>query len=148
MTTSNKETGALLVSLLVIGGLVLSGCSSTEQKTTDSSAPKNASTASSNLEEEQEAIKEKSMSFFWKGNKKFNKEDYKGAILDFNEAIQIRSDYYPSYMMRGLSKNKSGDTQGAITDMQKAADMQKKNGDIKAYDDTMETIADWKKSVK
>jgi Tfp pilus assembly protein PilF len=148
MTTSNKETGALLVSLLVIGGLVLSGCSSTQQKTTDSSAPKNASTASSNLEEEQEAIKEKSMSFFWKGNKKFNKEDYKGAILDFNEAIQIRSDYYPSYMMRGLSKNKSGDTQGAITDMQKAADMQKKNGDIKAYDDTMETIADWKKSVK
>ena len=148
MTTSNKEAGVLFVSLLVIGGLVLGGCSSTPQKTTDSSASKNASTASSNLEEEQETIKEKSMSFFWKGNKKFDKKDYKEAILDFNEAIQIRSDYYPSYIMRGLSKEKSGDTQGAIADLQKAADMQKKEGNIKGYDSSMETIADWKKSGK
>ena len=149
MTKSNKEKGLLFVTVLVTGGLVLGGCSSTQQKNSEPSSLQSSSTSSSNLDKEKEAIKQKSMDLFWKGSKKYDQKDYKGAILDFNESIQIRSQITPEYdavyMMRALSKKSSGDVQGAITDMQKATEIQKKKGDVSSYDKTMGTISEWKK---
>ncbi|MHC5937083.1 tetratricopeptide repeat protein [Nostoc sp.] len=42
------------------------------------------------------------INWFSKGIKKVNQQDYEGALLDFNRAIQIDSDYGEAYFQRGL----------------------------------------------
>ena len=55
-----------------------------------------------------------------KGDKKYDLEDYKGAIADYNKAIQLKPDYALAYYNRGITKSDLKDYKGAITDYNKA----------------------------
>ena len=51
-----------------------------------------------------------------KGRELHKVGDLAGALMDFNEAIRIDSDYPDAYMQRGLVKADRGDVDGAIDD--------------------------------
>ena len=50
--------------------------------------------------------------------------DYKGAIEDFNKALEIYPGYSPAYANRGATKIKSGDKEGGCADLSKATDLE------------------------
>jgi tetratricopeptide (TPR) repeat protein len=66
-----------------------------------------------------------------KGDKKYDLEDYKGAIADYNKAIQLKPDYALAYYSRGTVKYNLTDYKGAITDYNKA--IQLNPSDTSAY---------------
>jgi tetratricopeptide (TPR) repeat protein len=57
--------------------------------------------------------------FVEKGDAKYRKEDYKGAIADYGQAIRLKPDYAEAYNNRGVVRN-LGDRQGAISDYNQA----------------------------
>ena len=54
--------------------------------------------------------------------------DDREAISDYNRALEINPDYAQAYGNRGLARLRSGDKQGAIADLQTAADVFIKQG--------------------
>ena len=58
-----------------------------------------------------------------KGFEKYDSQDYKVAILDFNKAIERDPKYYRAYYWRGRSKEESGDYIGAILDYNKVIEL-------------------------
>jgi tetratricopeptide (TPR) repeat protein len=58
--------------------------------------------------------------YFMSGMSKSNLHDYKGAIKDFDKAIELKPEYVEAYINRGLAKSLSGDIQGGIEDIDKA----------------------------
>ncbi|RYG71906.1 tetratricopeptide repeat protein [bacterium] len=57
----------------------------------------------------------------FRGSVRFGREDWKGAIEDFNRAIAISPDNAGAYAMRGVARKASGDYDGLIADEQIAA---------------------------
>ena len=57
------------------------------------------------------------------GIEKYNKQDFRGAIQDYNQAIQINPDYALAYYQRGLAHSNLGDEQEAIKDFRQAAEL-------------------------
>ena len=51
---------------------------------------------------------------------KYDKGDYKGAIVAYNEAIQINPNFVEAYLFRGIARFDLGDKQGAIQDYNQA----------------------------
>jgi tetratricopeptide (TPR) repeat protein len=58
----------------------------------------------------------KSEAYFNRGLNKRYLNNFKGAILDYTEAIKLRSDYYKAYNNRGVAKLQIDDYSGAISD--------------------------------
>ena len=58
-----------------------------------------------------------------RGISKNNIEDYYGAILDYNKAIEIDSDYADAYANRGISKYYIENKKGACDDWNKAIEL-------------------------
>ena len=58
--------------------------------------------------------------YFNKGLEKGKKGDYRGAIQDFNKAIQLNPNLADVYNYRGLAKGLLDDLRGAIQDFNKA----------------------------
>lgn len=58
--------------------------------------------------------------YFYSGYDKSLLGDYRGAIEDFNKAIQLDPDYTLAYSIRGFTKAFLGDDRGAIEDFNKA----------------------------
>ncbi len=54
--------------------------------------------------------------YFNNGNKKLGQLDYKGSLVDFNNAIELNPKLKESYVNRGLIKEKLGDSIGAMSD--------------------------------
>jgi tetratricopeptide (TPR) repeat protein len=66
--------------------------------------------------------------------------DKQGAIDDFNLAIKFNPNYAYTYNNRGLVRYELGDNQGAIGDFQQAANLFQQQGNIEAYQMTLEII--------
>ena len=49
------------------------------------------------------------------GYDKVEQKDYRGAIQDFNKAIELKPDYAKAYFNRGIAKANLQDYKGAIT---------------------------------
>lgn len=54
---------------------------------------------------------------------KYHLRDYRGAISDFNKALDINTKYITAYNLRGASKYQIGDYTGAIADYNKAIEL-------------------------
>jgi tetratricopeptide (TPR) repeat protein len=57
---------------------------------------------------------------FERGNTRFVDCDFDGAITDYNEAIQLKSDFPSAYYHRGMARYEKGDFVGAIKDHSEA----------------------------
>tara|TARA_B100001057_G_C22849907_1_gene950570 strand:+ start:112 stop:3132 length:3021 start_codon:yes stop_codon:yes gene_type:complete len=62
--------------------------------------------------------------WFNSGYAKYNSKDYKGAIEDFNRAVEIKSNDFMLYKWRGFSKTNIGDYKGSIEDFNKAIEIE------------------------
>ena len=58
--------------------------------------------------------------FFNFGNAKYKLKDYRGAIQDYNKAIELNPKLASAYLGRGLAKGKLQDYRGAIKDYNKS----------------------------
>jgi len=54
------------------------------------------------------------------GISKSDSHDYKGAIKDFDKAIEINPEYVEAYINRGIAKALSGDIEGGLKDIDSA----------------------------
>lgn len=59
----------------------------------------------------------------FRGNYRFRREDYAGAIADFDKVIALKPDYLEAWFMRGDSKFEAHDFDGAIADLNKAIEL-------------------------
>ena len=64
------------------------------------------------------------------GSSKYKLEDYRGAIQDYNKAIELDPEFKDAYNNRGFCKYQLGDIDGACLDFSKAGEL----GYWKAYD--------------
>ena len=58
--------------------------------------------------------------FINKALDKLHKQEYKAAVVDFNEAIQFAPEHFLAYVHRGDLRRQLGDNRGAIADYTKA----------------------------
>ena len=65
--------------------------------------------------------------YFNRGNLRYNKKDYDGAIVDFTEAIHLDSKFAEAYVNRGLAREYTQDGEGAITDYSEAIRLDPEN---------------------
>ncbi len=67
-------------------------------------------------------------SYCSRGNAKYASGDYKGAIIDFDKALELNPDAI-IYSNRGSAKGKLGDKTGAIMDFDKSLELNPENAD-------------------
>ena len=58
--------------------------------------------------------------YYNRGSNKYKLNDYEGAMLDFNKAIELNSDFTYAYVFRGLVKDSLKNFEDAILDYNKA----------------------------
>ena len=61
--------------------------------------------------------------FIKSGKAKFDEGDYRGAIADYDRAIELKPDYADAYYNRRISKSALGDYYGAIADYSRAIEL-------------------------
>ena len=61
--------------------------------------------------------------FFYQGNVKMQKKEYKEAIEDYDKAIELNPKFAVAYYNRGVAKGRSGDNEGAEEDFAKAKEL-------------------------
>ena len=67
---------------------------------------------------------------FIAGNEKSKLSDYKGAIADYNAAIQLKPDFARVYYNRGDVKDKLGEVSEAMSDFKIAGKLAKQASDV------------------
>ena len=76
-------------------------------------------------------MSKKEENFYKSGNKKFDENDYQGAIDDFSKAIELDPQNVElEYTYRARAKFSLGDYQGAIDDYTKAIELDSENGEL------------------
>ncbi|MEP6498359.1 tetratricopeptide repeat protein [Microcoleus vaginatus] len=66
------------------------------------------------------AAGEKAEDLFIRGEQKYEKGDYQGAIATYTQAIALNPNYAQAYHNRGNARSKLGDNQGAVADYNQA----------------------------
>jgi len=69
------------------------------------------------------ALAQTAEDYLGKGMAKAEKGDWKGALQDFNKAIELNPKYAIAYVVRGLGKEGLSDYRGAIQDFNKAIEL-------------------------
>jgi tetratricopeptide (TPR) repeat protein len=108
----------------------------------------NRGNARSNLGDNQEAIADFNQvikiipdeAYMGRGIARYQLGDKQGAIADFNQALKINPNYANAYYNRGAARYDLGDKQAAISDLQQAANLFQEQGDLGAYQMTLENI--------
>jgi len=62
----------------------------------------------------------KTEDFFLRGEDKYQKGDYQGAIVAYTQAIALNPNYAKAYYNRGIARDDLGDKQGAVGDYNQA----------------------------
>ncbi len=75
-----------------------------------------------------------------RGNVYEELKDYQKAIADYNKAITLKSDYANAYYNRAIVYKIQGETETAINDYQKAAELYQKEGKTDDYQDAINQI--------
>lgn len=94
--------------------------------------------------------------YYNRGSNKYKLNDYEGAMLDFNKAIELNSDFTYAYVFRGLVKDSLKNFEDAILDYNKAIELDPENSsayynrgiakhDLKNY---IGAILDYHKAIK
>ena len=79
--------------------------------------------------------------YFKRGNARNDLGEYLDAIADYTEVININPNIAKAYLLRGTIKNNAlGDKHGSLIDLQKAAQLFQKQGDLVLYRKTRENI--------
>jgi serine/threonine protein kinase/lipopolysaccharide biosynthesis regulator YciM len=116
----------LILIPLGVGATYFNGV--TQNNTRDNSGTiENSDTRSTRSTEEAETYKRQ-------GSEKYEKQDFRGAIADYTQAITINPNDGEAYYERGINYTNSGDNQKAIEDFRQAANLftaQGKPGDAK-----------------
>lgn len=74
------------------------------------------------------------------GVDKLQKEDFLGAIEDFNQVLQMNSQHATALTCRGFAYCRLGENHRAIADLQMAAKLFYEQGDIKSSKEVVETL--------
>jgi hypothetical protein len=75
--------------------------------------------------------------YYLRANAKSKLKFFDGAITDYNKAIQLSPDYSGAYYNRAIARKNLGDKKGSLADYQKAADLFKKEGKPKEYNNAI-----------
>lgn len=85
---------------------------------------KNAITMITDVIEKDRSDVDVSIGYFFRGNIRDLSRDYKGALVDFNEAIKLNPSYTMAYNNRGIIKGSMQDFEGALEDFNKAIELE------------------------
>jgi tetratricopeptide (TPR) repeat protein len=66
--------------------------------------------------------------------------DKQAAIADYNSALKINPNFVQAYGNRGVARYELGDKPGAISDLQKAAELSRQQGNTANYQEALELI--------
>lgn len=79
------------------------------------------------------SLKPNPASFYQKGVKHAQKQEWEAAIGEFDKAIEMDSEYAEAYQDRGLAKVELAQKKAAVADLRKAAQCFFDRGDIDSY---------------
>jgi tetratricopeptide (TPR) repeat protein len=75
------------------------------------------------------------VAYFNRGNARYyDLGDSQGALADYNQFLRISPNNAIAYALRGLARSGLGDKQGAIADLQRAAQLAQAQGNMQAYE--------------
>jgi tetratricopeptide (TPR) repeat protein len=94
------------------------------------------------LSQASESIPHDAVAYKNRGNTRYEKEDYQGAIEDFTQAIKLNSNDADVYYIRGNARYHLGDKHEALEDFRKAADFYWKEGKLAEHNDVRDKIVD------
>jgi len=80
------------------------------------------------LTEAAEVNSERKLTFVSRGSAYLSMDRLDAALADFNHAIDLDSNYARAYHLRGLVKDKQGDSEGALNDFSKAIEIEPEYG--------------------
>lgn len=81
------------------------------------------------LSKQSDTIPKTAEDFFNRGLDKYDREDYLGAIEDYNRVLQLDPKFIEAYCNRGLTKATLGDMKGAIEDFDLALQINSAHAD-------------------
>ena len=64
--------------------------------------------------------------YFWRGGAKFELNDYRGAIKDFDKTLELHPNHAIAFAQRGISKGSLGNYSEALIDLNKSIKLQPK----------------------
>ncbi|MDF5709919.1 MAG: tetratricopeptide repeat protein [Nostoc sp. S4] len=82
-----------------------------------------------------------------RGNARYERKDYQGAITDYTQIIRLEPKNPRGYANRGLARQNLGDQQGAIADWQMGLKLFKAQGDQSSYQKVQEWLREAKAST-